>query len=82
MINYDLARLVDATPLSVQVFDLAGRQIRTLFSDEQGGGSFSHPWNGRNSAGQLVPPGIYIISVDLDSDSGREKVATTVELAY
>ena len=81
-INYDLARLVDATPLSIQVFDLAGRRIRTLFSDAQKGGSFSQEWDGRNNAGQLVPPGIYIIGLDLDSDSGREKVATTVELAY
>lgn len=81
-VNYDLARLVNSTPLDVQIFDLAGRRVRTLFSGEQGGGSFSIPWDGRDDANQLVPPGIYLIHVDLDSDSAREKVATTIELVY
>ena len=67
----------------VTIHDLSGAAIRELAerrADPRG--DYAIPWFGEDDSGQLVPPGIYIISVDLDSDSGREKVATTVELAY
>lgn len=81
-IKYDLARLVNAAPIEVEVFDLAGHLVRVLFSGEQGGGSFSIPWNGTDSAGQQVPPGIYLFHIRLDSDARNEEVVGVIEMVY
>ena len=81
-IHCDLVRLVDAAPLTVRVFDLAGHRVRTLFAGEQGGGSFSAQWDGTNAAGRQVPPGIYLFRVDLATDAKREAVVGIVEVVY
>ncbi len=81
-IQCDLVRLVDAAPLVVRVFDLAGHRVRTLFAGEQGGGSFSTEWDGTNAAGQQMPPGIYLFRVDLATDAKEEAVVGVVEVVY
>ncbi len=81
-IHCDLVRLVDAAPLTVRVFDLAGHRVRTLFAGAQGGGSFSAQWDGTNAAGQQVPPGIYLFRVNLATDAKREAVVGIVEVVY
>lgn len=81
-IHCDLVRLVDAAPLTVRVFNLAGNRVRTLFAGEQGGGSFSAQWDGANAAGQQMPPGIYLFRVDLATDAKQEAVVGIVEMAY
>ena len=81
-IHCDLVRLVDAAPLTVRVFDLAGHRVRTLFAGEQGGGSFSAQWDGTNAAGQQMPPGIYLFRVDLATDAKEEAVVGIVEMVY
>ena len=81
-IHGDLVRLVDAAPLAVRVFDLAGHRVRTLFADKRGGGSFAVQWDGTNAAGRQVPPGIYLFRVDLATDAKEEAVVGIVELVY
>lgn len=81
-IRYDLARMFNPSPVTVTIHELSGRQIRELFAGEQGGGSYSIQWDGTDDAGQIVPPGIYIVYVDLDSDSNDARVAASVALAY
>ena len=81
-IHCDLVRLVDAAPLTVRVFDLAGRRVRTLFAGERGGGSFSAAWDGADAAGRRVPPGIYLFRVQLATDAKEEAVVGVVEMVY
>ncbi len=81
-IQCDLVRLVDAAPLTVRVFDLAGQRVRTLFAGEQGGGSFSAQWDGTDAAGQRMPPGIYLFRIDLATDAKQEAVVGIVEMVY
>ena len=81
-IHCDLVRLVDAAPLTVRVFDLAGHRVRTLFAGEQGGGSFSAQWDGTDATGQQVSPGIYLFRVNLATDAKREAVVGIVEVVY
>ena len=82
MVRYDLARMFSPSPVSVSIHELSGRHVRELFAGEQGGGSYAIPWDGTNDAGQIVPPGIYIVRIDLDSDSNDARVAMSVALAY
>ena len=81
-IHCDLVRLVDAAPLTVRVFDLAGRRVRTLFAGEQGGGSFAVAWDGTDSAGRRAPPGIYLFRVHLVTDAKKEAALGVVEMVY
>lgn len=81
-IHCDLVRLVDAAPLTVRVFDLAGRRVRTLFAGERGGGSFAVAWDGTDAADRRVPPGIYLFRVHLATDAKKEAVLGVVEMAY
>ena len=64
------------------MLDLAGRLVRRLFSGEQGGGHWSIPWDGTNSSGELVPPGIYLAHVDVHSSASTETATTVVEVVY
>lgn len=80
-IQYDLSRLSGTAPLQVKIFDLGGRLVRS-FAEERDGGSFAVEWDGRDAAGALLPPGIYLYQVKLESDSGGEEAVRTVELAY
>jgi len=81
-IRYDLTRLVGGAPISVRIHDLSGTLLRTLFVGEQGGGSFAAEWDGRDEAGQMAPPGIYLYRVDLDTDTKREAEVGVVEVVY
>jgi hypothetical protein len=60
--NVNLARQID-----LRIYDLAGRIVwhesRMSFGDQ----AFS--WDGRDDAGNLVAPGIYLCRVEVDADS-------------
>lgn len=55
-IDYSLAQRGSA---EIGIFDVAGRQVATLFSGEAGAGPHSATWDGRTSKGQLAPSGVY-----------------------
>ena len=81
-VYYDLSRLVSPAPVDVDIVDLAGRRVRQLFSGLQGGGSYAMPWDGADANGDALPPGIYLVSVTLASDTGGESAVRAVELVY
>jgi hypothetical protein len=45
----------------VDVFDLAGRHVRTLFDGTAGGTPMSIAWNGDDAAGYSLPVGVYLL---------------------
>lgn len=44
---------------SLSLYDVAGRQVRTLLSTELGAGPHDSWWDGRDDAGHRVPAGVY-----------------------
>ena len=81
-IGYDLARLADEAPVSIAVLDLSGRRIRLLLAAPQAGGNFTVHWDGEDDAGVRAAPGIYLVRIELDSDSATETAVTPVAVAY
>ncbi len=81
-IGLDISRLLGAAPVRVTVYDLSGRPVKLLFSGDRDGGHFSVPWTGTDDGGNLLPPGIYLLLVSLDSDAGEQESIGTVELVY
>ena len=71
----------------VKVFDLSGRLVRSLYSGADLSGHFDArvvpqlAWDGRNSAGARVPPGLYLVSLFVDGDARQTRRARTVSVA-
>ena len=55
-----IIRLVEATDVSLAIYDLSGRVVREVANTPRRAGSFEDPWDGRDQAGNLVAPGIYV----------------------
>lgn len=49
--------------ISLSVYDLLGREIKTLVSKDQPAGSYTVNWNGKNEFGNSVPSGVYMYSL-------------------
>ncbi len=46
--------------VSIQVYDLRGRLVRTLVDEEQSGGAHTVTWNGRDNNGSQAASGVYL----------------------
>jgi hypothetical protein len=58
VLSFDLP---DAREVSLVVYDLAGRTVRTLMDDEvRGAGRHEMKWDGSNDQGTAVPSGVYL----------------------
>ena len=72
-IRFSLGNLNAERKIEVQVFDLGGRRVWEL--TEKTFGNQQVLWDGRDHAGQLVPPGIYLckIAADIDAESAAHQ---------
>ena len=81
-ITYDIANLTSAAPVTVEVFDLSGRLRRTIESGPRASGRFRAEWDGNQDNGKRVPPGIYVLRVQVEADTGAEYPTAIVPLVY
>jgi hypothetical protein len=65
----------------VKIFDLSGRQVAILASKAPGPEK-SFTWSGRDAAGDLVAPGIYLCRIDLGADAGSDTEVHPIVVAY
>lgn len=56
--------LAAKTAVSLAVFDIAGRRVRTLAEGEFDAGSYSATWDGRDFTGEAVSAGIYFYRLE------------------
>jgi hypothetical protein len=59
---------------SLVVFDVAGRQVRSLSSGATEAGAHLVRWDGRNDEGRLVPSGVYFYRLRAESGERRARV--------
>jgi len=62
-IRYDLPR---ETEVKLLVFDILGRQVKTLVSENQNAGYQSVQWNGLDDTGRPVGTGIYLYRIEAE----------------
>jgi hypothetical protein len=60
--------------VQIKVYDLLGREVRTLLSEEKGIGVFDVTWDGKNDAGENVPSGMYLYRMTAGSFSESKKM--------
>jgi hypothetical protein len=73
-INYALPK---AGNVSLQVFDVSGRTVRTLASGHQKAGNYSVSWDARDSHGKSVPYGVYFYRLDTPGFRSVKKAVVT-----
>ena len=61
LISYAIGR---DTRVSLQVYDVKGRLVRTLVSGEEEAGTHSVRWDGRDARGREAAPGIYLYRLE------------------
>ena len=60
--------------VSIKVFDLAGRLVRTLAGDTQTAGRYVVAWNGRDERGASLRSGMYFIQVRIGDQAKKVRV--------
>ena len=58
--------LPEASKVSISIFDMAGRKVKTLVDGEQERGNHQVEWHRDNGYGGKVPAGIYIVSMQAE----------------
>jgi hypothetical protein len=70
--------LIRAAPVTVSVFDLRGRLVKTLMEREQDPGTYEILWDGTTGSGARAPMGVYLLRLRAGS---RERVQKVVLLS-
>jgi hypothetical protein len=79
-ISYDFNKLVihystnAATQVEIQIYDLMGKRIKMLFSDNVEKGEHSVTWNKTNNSNHKVANGVYFITIEKESRPEGVKV--------
>jgi hypothetical protein len=70
-LRFGLAR---AGETRLELFDVAGRRVRTLASGVLGAGIHAAEWDGRDEAGQPTHAGVYFLRLETGSRSFHTKL--------
>ncbi len=60
--------------VTLQVFDILGREVKTLISSNYHAGNYSIVWDGRNSEGRAVASGVYLYRVNVNNYVSTKKM--------
>ncbi len=80
-ITFDVLRVVEPVPVTIELYALSGRLVRR-WATLMGVGSFTQTWDGAGGDGRLVPPGMYLVRLRGETDSGEFGSTHLVSLAY
>jgi hypothetical protein len=81
-IHFDVAELIGGGDLAVRIYDLGGRLVRVVEDASRASGRYTQDWDGRDGAGNVVPPGIYVFEIDMQADAGDAARSGTIAVAY
>jgi hypothetical protein len=63
-INYTLSR---AAFITISIYNLNGRLVKTIANERQNDGTYTVQWNGLDAAGDVMPSGAYIYQIKMDA---------------
>ncbi|MEW6753729.1 MAG: discoidin domain-containing protein [Candidatus Latescibacterota bacterium] len=76
-IQVDVAQVQLAQPVQAGLYDLSGRRVRTLWDGERlTAGRQRLEWDGRSDNGRLVPPGLYLLRIEVQADRADQWVGS------
>jgi len=84
-IHISIYHLEREKTLGVEVFDLSGRRVRDLSVQRSfPSGEHVFTWDGRDDEARIVPPGLYVMRINIatDSDAAGTSTARLLHVAY
>jgi flagellar hook assembly protein FlgD len=81
-IEFDALKLVTPRPIVVQIYNLAGRKMRELTHANGLAQRYNFTWDGRDENNTMVPPGTYLVQIEIEGDSRTETAQRIVPVAY
>ena len=81
-LEYDLLNLAGAALVHIYLCDLSGRKLWAIDRIAHASGRFAVAWDGRDDSGLMLPPGIYLLRLAVETDKGRDRVSRIVSLVY
>jgi hypothetical protein len=84
--RFEVSRATGPKEVRFDIHGLGGHRVRQLSQSRlDPRGAYEVTWNGRDDAGQPVPPGTYLVRVEVDATSDRARGTVrlaTVTIAY
>ena len=80
--SFDLFLVLDQVDVQLEIYDLSGHRIAQIHTGGSTAGSLQVEWDGRDSQGQVAPPGIYLYRLAIDLDNVSTKRSGTLSLVY
>ena len=81
-IEFDLLKLLSPRPVVIGVYDLSGRQIALISDATATAGRQALAWDGRDTQGHTVAPGVYILRVCVEGDALTRSESRLISVAY
>jgi len=81
-VAYALYGLPEQVPIELVVYALDGRRMATVPQGLQTAGPQMARWDGRDAEGQALPPGVYLLSVALQSELRTAALLRPLGIAY
>ena len=74
--SYQLREITAPSPVTLKLYDLAGRLLHQFPSTTVQSGQFEQSWNGQDDHGRLLPPGTYLFELVLDAHQQERRIGT------
>ena len=81
-LSYSLLKLLTPATIGVEIYDLSGRRVQTVYEGADVDGQYTRTWDGRDEKGRPVPPGLYLYQVRVEADQKNERRQGVVGVAY
>ena len=87
-VTYDILAVTRGVAVRVEVMDLSGRLVRTLYRGRDLSGHYDQTtspgldWDGLDAVGGRVPPGIYLLHIAVDGDARDSNQIRPVAVVY
>ena len=79
--SFDLFLILEQTQVQVDIFDLSGRQVAQVGPVAHTAGTTEISWDGKDSSGNLLPPGLYLYHLKVGRTSSSQQTGT-LSLVY
>jgi len=81
-LKYVLLKATDPVGVQVIIYDLSGREVRRLYNARDRSGPNQVAWDGRADDNTTVPPGLYLIRLEANTDAGDATQMRSVAVVY
>lgn len=81
-VAYSLFRLPQAVPVVLAIYTLDGRRVASIEAGLQHAGPQHLRWDGLDETGRLLPPGLYLTTLNLRSEFAAQPQLRPLGIAY